>query len=132
MEVYSWIKVLLLVGLGGAFGSVLRYGVSTGVQTGLGLSFPLGTLLVNFAGCLLAGAVAALLAMMHDFREEFRLLLMVGVLGGFTTFSAFAWESVLLMESGSVFRGLLNVALNNVLGLLAAWAGFASVRALLL
>ena len=124
------IKAILLVGLGGAMGSVSRYAVSSWVQTAWGGGFPLGTFTVNVLGCFFAGVLAALLTLISDFREEVRLLFMVGVLGGFTTFSAFAWESALLFESAQTLRAIASIILNNACGILVAWAGFVGARAL--
>lgn len=83
---------LLLVAVGGALGSVLRYGVGRWAITALGPGFPIGTFAVNIIGGLLMGMLAGWLAQLDDGVEQLRLLLGVGVLGGFTTFSAFSLE----------------------------------------
>ena len=117
------------IAAGGALGSVLRWLLATAVQARADTSFPLGTLAVNVLGCAVIGALGAWLASPAGLREETRLFVVVGVLGGFTTMSAFAWESVSLATTGAASRALLYVALSNVLCLGAAWAAFAVARA---
>ena len=84
---------VLLIALGGAAGSVLRYLLHGWLQRAAGIRFPLGTLAVNVLGCLLIGCLAALFLAHSQIREEYRLGLTVGVLGGFTTFSTFSLET---------------------------------------
>jgi CrcB protein len=117
------------IAAGGALGSVLRWLLSTAVQARATTTFPFGTLAVNLLGCAAIGALGAWLAPPAGLREEARLFLVVGVLGGFTTMSAFAWESVSLASTGAASRALLYVALSNVLCVGAAWAAFAVARA---
>ena len=113
----------LLVALGGAVGAVLRYWVSIAVQRSLGPEFPWGTLAVNVSGCFLMGLVAAVADRQGYLNPGARLFLVVGVLGGFTTFSAFAHETVSATRAGATAVGLLNVAANVVLCLAAVWLG---------
>ena len=103
------------IAAGGALGSVLRWLLATAVQARADTNFPLGTLAVNVLGCAAIGALGAWLASPAGLREETRLFVVVGVLGGFTTMSAFAWESVSLASTGAASRALLYVALSNVL-----------------
>lgn len=123
---------LLLVAAGGALGSVLRYLVSGSGQAlaeSLRVApFPLGTLLVNLLGSAAIGAFMALVVGPQPVAPEWRLLLIVGVLGGFTTFSAFAYETISLLNDAQVARAVANVLLNNVLSLAAAWFAFRAVR----
>jgi len=117
---------ILLIACGGGAGSVLRYLVQHSVQGIVGATFPLGTLLVNVLGCLVLGALAAVFAGPVVVREEIRLGLTVGVLGGFTTFSTFGLETFDIASRGDEWSWLLagaNVALSCGLGLLAIWAG---------
>lgn len=114
----------LFVALGGALGSVLRYTVQGWVQRLAGESFPLGTLAVNVAGCLLVGIAAGLFAGSGYLREEYRVGLMVGILGGFTTFSSFGLETYALASAGQLRLALLNITLSCALGLTAVWIGY--------
>ncbi len=115
---------LLLIAAGGAAGAVLRYlGAGWGQSLTTG-PFPLGTLLVNILGCLLIGFLGAAFAGPILVREEYRLALLVGFLGGFTTFSTFGWETFLLLNDGQKWRALLNLLASNVLGVAAVWIGY--------
>jgi CrcB protein len=89
------------IAAGGALGAVLRWLLATAVQTRVATNFPLGTLAVNVLGCAAIGALAAWFTAPGGLREETRLFLVVGVLGGFTTMSAFAWESVSLATASA-------------------------------
>jgi fluoride exporter len=115
---------LLLIAVFGGVGSVLRYLVSGWCQRLSYGTFPIGTLCVNVIGCLLIGLLGALLFGPHLIRQEYRLALLVGLLGGFTTFSAYAWETLGLVNGGSFGLALGNIVLSNSLGLFAAWAGY--------
>ena len=113
----------LLIACGGAAGSVLRYLVAGWGQRLTAGVFPVGTLLVNVTGCLLIGYVGTLLAGPAIVREEYRLALLVGFLGGFTTFSTFGYENWALMSDREWGLAGANVLLSNVLGLAAVWLG---------
>ena len=117
-------KGILLVALGGAMGSVARYKLSGWVlQHTIDWRFPAGTFVVNVAGCLAAGILAGL-AEKHDLLSaDARLLLFTGVLGGFTTFSAFGLETMFLLKRGEVAIAAANVVVSVVAGLLALWLG---------
>jgi fluoride exporter len=117
------IKVLL-VALGGAVGSVLRY-LASGIAQDLfrSATFPVGTLLVNLAGCLLIGAGSQLAESRGAFADTTRVLLFVGVLGGFTTFSAFSNETFNLFRAGSTTLGWLNAGAQLAGGLACVWLG---------
>jgi len=120
---------ILLVGAGGFFGSVLRYTLGGFVQRVFSASlFPVGTLFVNVVGCLVIG----LLAGMGDSRGALgapaRLFLLIGLLGGFTTFSSFGYETIALARQAEWLQAFGNVGLNVIVGLLAVWAGFALGR----
>lgn len=114
---------LLWIAAGGAAGSVMRYLVAGGVQRWAGGTFPWGTLAVNVSGCFLIGLLAQHFLVHTLIREEYRMAVLVGVLGGYTTFSTYAWESLALGGDGQYARLLGNVVLSNVLGLASAWAG---------
>ena len=119
-----------LVALGGMLGSVLRYWGTGLVHRLYGGTFPLGTLTVNTLGCFAIGAVLSLLEDRQVLSPEARVFLAVGVLGGFTTFSAFGYETLELMRRGAPTFALANVASNVGLGLLAVWFGIRFGRAL--
>jgi len=123
---------LLAVAFGGACGSVLRFLVSTGFYQWLGRSFPFGTLAVNVIGSFLIGLLAeALILQRITFTLEYRAAILVGVLGGFTTFSSFSLETLYLMEQGAWAKAALNVALSIVACLFAVWIGLLLGRSLM-
>jgi CrcB protein len=113
----------ILIACGGAIGSVARYWLQGAVYSLTGLAFPLGTVVVNVLGCFLIGLLYALFSGPFPVRDEIRIGLMVGVLGGFTTFSAFSLETLLMGQEGRTGLAFLNVLLSCVLGLLAVWCG---------
>jgi CrcB protein len=113
---------LFLAGLGGFVGSVLRYSVSGLVQDlSRSIAFPYGTLAVNLLGCLTIGLLSQLAETRGIFTAETRTLVFVGVLGGFTTFSAFGNETVNLWRQGESGLALVNVGAHLVLCLGAVW-----------
>ena len=117
-------KQLLIVGLGGFLGSVLRFKLGgLVVQHAAGWKFPLGTVVVNLSGCLAAGVLAGLAQKHALFTSETRLFVFVGLLGGFTTFSAFGMETVSLLQRQEFPAAALNVLVSVGLGLLALWLG---------
>jgi len=117
-------KAVLLVALGGAVGSVARYKLSGLVlHHTVDWRFPAGTFAVNVVGCLLAGVLAGL-AEKHDMLSaDARLLLFTGLLGGFTTFSAFGLETMHLLKRGEVAIASANVLLSVAAGIVALWVG---------
>jgi len=112
-----------LVGLGGGVGAVLRYVLQQAVQSRWPLPWPVGTGAVNLLGCLAAGLILGLLER-HALAENGRLLLLTGVCGGFTTFSAFALENVALLRGGQVWVAALYAGGSVAGGLLLAAAGY--------
>jgi len=116
---------LLLVFLGSGLGGVLRYLFGGWVQRfGKEAHFPIGTLAVNLIGCLLAGLLAGAFAHRWPMREEYRVAVVIGLLGGFTTFSSFGLETYALITTGQPGRAALNIALSAGLGLAAIWLGY--------
>jgi len=120
----------LLVSLGGAIGSGARYLVSSGAQAWLGSAFPVGTLVVNVLGSFLICAIMHLALSANLIGADVRLFLTTGVLGGFTTFSAFGHETLQFARGGSFLLAMLYVAATLVLGLAAGLAGDAVARLL--
>ena len=116
-------KSLLYVAMGGALGAVMRYGISSGIYSWFGRGFPYGTLVVNLIGSFAIGIFSILLIEKFNVSHELRLALVVGVLGALTTFSTFSWDTLDLMQQGLMQRAFLNVLLNVVLCITAAWAG---------
>jgi CrcB protein len=114
---------LAIVALGGAVGSALRYASTIGMTRWLGTGFPFGTLLVNLVGCLLAGLIFGLAEERAFLSPLVRLLLLTGFLGGFTTFSTLALETVTLVRDGSWGIPLVSFFANNIGGLAFALAG---------
>lgn len=115
---------IILVGVGSFVGGVLRYGLNTWVHRILGGPwFPFGTLTVNVLGCFAIGLLTGLAESWTTFSAETRLFVFVGVLGGFTTFSAFALESYALARDTHHGAALVNIGLQLMLGLIAVWIG---------
>lgn len=121
---------LLLIALAGAAGTLSRYGLSGLVQRQLGAGFPWGTASVNLAGSFLAGIVWTMCEERGLFSIETRAVLLVGFMGGFTTFSSFMLESGLLVQDAQWVRALVNITGQNCLGFLALIVGLALGRAL--
>jgi CrcB protein len=121
---------VIAVGLGGAAGSIMRYGLSGAAQRFANTAtFPIGTLVVNVAGCLGIGVLAGLADGRFMLGPHARAFLFLGVLGGFTTFSTFGYETMMLARDGEHLRALANVFLQVALCLTAAWMGLAMTRA---
>ena len=120
---------VFIIGTGGAIGAVLRYLVIFSTQSFKEkLPLPLGTLLVNVCGCLLIGILATLAESGQVLTPESRNFLIVGILGAFTTFSTFGYESITLLNEGNLLHFFGNLAAQLVLGLGAVWLGINLVR----
>ena len=119
---------LFLVFVGGGIGSVCRYAMATALQKGLPGPFPVGTFTVNLLGCFAIGLVGALGLERAAISPESRTFIMVGILGGFTTFSSFAWESLGLLTVRDLLRASLYVGGSVFCGLLGAFLGRAIGR----
>jgi len=123
-----WVRIsyvnLLAIALGGAIGSAARYLLSSVVLRVTGTLFPLGTFVVNIAGCLVFGAIAGVTTQRVQLTPALRLFLLTGVLGGFTTFSSYAFESFTLARDGQMLWAAINVAGQVVAGLIGMWAGY--------
>ena len=119
---------LLLVVAGGAVGTLFRYQIATRLQSANGGAFPIGTLAVNVTGAFIAGIFATLLLERSAFSTEVRTAILVGVLGGYTTFSAFSIETLTLTNNGQWGLATLNVAASVAAALFAVWAGQSVAR----
>jgi CrcB protein len=115
---------IFLIAIGGALGSVARYLLSTFVLRATGTLFPLGTFVVNVIGCLVFGAIAGAASQRVQLAPALRLFLLTGILGGFTTFSSYAFESFTLVRDGQFLWASLNVAGQVIAGLAGMWAGY--------
>ena len=127
----SALQQALLVGAGGFFGSMLRFAVSGFVLRNFPFSgFPYGTLAVNIAGCMGIGLLSGLAESRQIISPETRLFLVIGLLGGFTTFSTFAYEGFEMLRDGELPKMIANVAAQVIVGCCAVWVGHAltSVR----
>ena len=120
---------VLFVALGGGVGSALRFLIAAATQHVTGTSFPIGTLVVNVVGCFAIGLLGSAFGGPVLIREEYRLAILVGLLGGFTTFSSYGWESFALANDGETGRALGNILLSNALGLPAVWLGYRTAQA---
>jgi fluoride exporter len=122
------VQRLILIGLGGLVGTLCRYGLSSLVDKRVGATFPTGTLLVNVIGCFLAGFLFFAFTEKVVVSDIVKTAVMIGFLGGFTTFSAFGLQTFTLFKDGEMFAAMLNVVLSNVAGLLTVWVGYSLAR----
>lgn len=118
-------RALLIIGVGGGIGSILRYLLQIFVGRHVPLAFPLGTFLVNCSGCFLIGMFYSLSAKYSGFNPDWRLFLITGLCGGFTTFSTYSYDGLMLLKQGSNWAFIFYVLGSVVLGLLATFAGAA-------
>ncbi|MGA9993791.1 MAG: fluoride efflux transporter CrcB [Pyrinomonadaceae bacterium] len=121
---------LLLIGLAGLSGTLSRYWLSGVVARRYGETFPLGTLVVNLVGCFLAGLLFYLLQERYLVSQTTRTVILIGFLGGFTTFSSFGLQTFTLLQDGEFGFAALNVLASNLTGLFMVWAGYNLARAL--
>lgn len=119
--------IYVLIALGGAAGSVLRYLIGGAIQTRSASAFPIGTMIVNVSGCFLIGVLVRQFLNMQ-LSHDLRALLIVGFCGGFTTFSTFSAETLALIEGGEYARASAYVLLSVMLCLLATLAGMTVVH----
>jgi CrcB protein len=120
----------LIVFLGGGLGAALRHGINLAAFRLVGTEFPYGTLLINVLGSLAMGLIAEYFALKGGLPQHLRLFLTTGILGGFTTFSAFSLEAALLYERGQLAGAAIYVVASVVLAIAALFAGLAIVRAI--
>jgi fluoride exporter len=123
-------RTILIVGIGGFIGSVLRYLGQLAAGKIFSPSFPMGTFLINILGCFFIGIVFAMSEKGNLLTAEMRLFLAVGFCGGFTTFSTFASDNLMMLKDNSVGLLLLNVLGSVVLGILAVYLGIVFIRSI--
>ncbi len=120
----------LMVGIGGALGSIVRFWVGTYIGSRWGARFPYGTLLINITGSFLVGLLLAVLGAKAHWSPYWRYLVPIGFLGGYTTFSNFEHETLRMFQDGQIGLGLLYVAASVVVGFAAVWGGVIAGRAI--
>ena len=118
----------ILVFIGGGLGASLRHAVNVGCARACGLNFPYGTFVINITGSLVMGLIASYLAFKGEASQPWRLFVMTGILGGYTTFSAFSLDAVLLYERGELGVAAFYVVGSVVLSIAGLLAGLALVR----
>ena len=120
----------ILVGIAGLAGTLLRYWISGFVARRYGETFPVGTMVVNVLGFLIAGAVFNLTEERFLVNPTLRTVILIGLLGGFTTFSSYGLQTFTLLRDGEFGLATLNIVGSNVLGLMMVWVGYGLVKAL--
>lgn len=125
------LRTLLIVGTGGFIGSIMRYLVQFYIEKSMSSTFPLGTLIANIAGSFIIGMVFALAEKGNVMSSEWRIFLSVGICGGFTTFSAFAYNNFTMIKEHSLGQLVVNIGGNLFLGILAVYLGIIFIRAIL-
>jgi CrcB protein len=118
----------LIVFLGGGVGAALRHGINMAAGRTLGTAFPYGTLIINITGSLLMGIIAGYFAIKGDASQHWRLFLTTGILGGYTTFSAFSLDAALLYERGEAGAAAIYVVASVAISIAGLFAGLALVR----
>jgi len=120
-----------MVGVGGCLGSILRFWLGSYIGGRMGTRFPYGTFVINVTGSFLIGLVFAFLTAKTDWSPNWRYLIPIGFIGGYTTFSSFEYETLRTIQDGQLGLGLLYVALSLFFGFVAVWGGVATGRAIL-
>ena len=118
----------LIVFLGGGIGSMLRHGVNLLCARLFGIGFPFGTLTVNITGSIVMGLLAGYFAFKGDAAQSWRLFLMTGLLGGYTTFSAFSLDAIFLYERGQIGMAALYIAASGAVSIVGLFAGLMLIR----
>ena len=120
----------IFIAFAGLVGTLIRYWLSGFVARQYGETFPWGTLVVNLIGCFLAGAIYYLADERFLISPTLRTVILIGLLGGLTTFSSYGLQTFTLLRDGEIGLATLNIAISNVLGLFMVWAGYVVLRAL--
>lgn len=118
------IKKIILVAFGGALGSVFRFLISTAIKNN---RLPIATFAVNMFGSFLIGCIMAIYYTKNNF-EDWRLFLVTGICGGFTTFSAFSWECLQLLQQQRYVVAILYISLSFMVGIIATYIGFSCIK----
>ena len=121
---------ILLIGVAGLIGTLGRYALSGYVARRFGETFPTGTLIVNMVGCFLAGLTFYLMQERFLVNQTVRTAVIIGLLGGFTTFSSFGLQTFTLLREGDIGLAIVNILASNAAGLLTVWAGYSLARLL--
>lgn len=120
----------LMVGIGGGLGSILRFWLGSYIGTRMGTRFPYGTFVINITGSFLIGVVFAFLTARTQWSPNWRYLIPIGFIGGYTTFSSFEYETLQTIRDGQIGLGLLYVAASVAVGFAAVWGGMMAGRAI--
>ena len=120
-------KIILAIGIGSCIGGIFRYLLSQFIQNKFLSAFPFGTMSVNIIGCFLIGFIFGL-SERGNFTMEWRLFLVTGFLGGFTTFSSFSNETVALLRDGQIWHAFIYITGSVVIGLLATFTGISLIK----
>ncbi|MFT3749480.1 MAG: fluoride efflux transporter CrcB [Agriterribacter sp.] len=121
-------RAIIFIWLGGGFGSVLRYLVQLGTSKLFTVTFPAGTFIVNISGCFVIGLLYGLATKYATLTMEWRLFLITGICGGYTTFSSFSYEGISLFRQGNYTYFILYTVLSVVIGLLSTFFGMTVVK----
>jgi CrcB protein len=119
-----------MVGIGGFLGSVLRFWMGSFIGGRLGARFPYGTFVINVSGSFLVGMIVTVLATKAHWSPNWRYLIPIGFIGGYTTFSTFEFETLRLAQDGQMLMAVLNVTLSVVVGFVGVWAGAVAGKAI--
>jgi len=120
----------VMVGVGGGLGSIFRFWLGSYIGSKMGTRFPYGTLVINVTGSFLIGLVYALLIAKTTWSPNWRYLIPIGFIGGYTTFSSFEYETLRTIQDGQIGLGLLYVGLSMCAGFVAVWGGVVTGRAI--
>ena len=119
-----------MVGVGGCVGSILRYWLGSYIGGRMGTRFPYGTLVINVTGSFLIGLIFAVLTARTDWSPNWRYLILIGFIGGYTTFSSFEFETLRTVQDGQFGLALLYIAASVIVGFIAVWGGVMAGRAI--
>ena len=128
IEMTQIINTSLIIGLGGFIGTILRFLISSSIEKTVTTSFPIGTVLVNLIGCFLIGLVSGYFTQKLEDQTQLFFFLTIGILGGFTTFSAIAMESQLFIENGEFLKMISYIALQATLGIILCLIGYNLIK----
>ena len=120
----------ILIGVAGLVGTLLRYWLAGLVAKEYGETFPWGTMAVNLIGCFLAGAIFHVTEERFLLNPTLRTIILIGLLGGFTTFSSYGLQTFSLLRDGQFGLATLNITASNLLGIVMVWAGYVLTKAL--